>query len=159
MKICEIDDDIYKIFLNDLEIKDINVESEKSLESTIRGVILRLKSKYDIVLKGLYDVSIFIKEGVSAYIIIEKVNTFLFREKDIDLRIKIIFNSKFYFKTFDYDVVKAFNDVYFYNNEYYTEVSNLEDINKYIEFGEIIYDDNLNIEHLGLKINKNSIKI
>lgn len=159
MKICEIDDDIYKIFLNDLEIKDINVESEKSLESTIRGVILRLKSKYDIVLKGLYDVSIFIKEGVSAYIIIEKVNTFLFREKDIDLRIKIIFNSKFYFKTFDYDVVKAFNDIYFYNNEYYTEVSNLEDINKYIEFGEIIYDDNLNIEHLGLKINKNSIKI
>lgn len=159
MKICEIDDDIYKIFLNDLEIKDINVESEKSLESTIRGVILRLKSKYDIVLKGLYDVSIFIKEGISAYIIIEKINTFLFREKDIDLRIKIIFNSKFYFKTFDYDVVKAFNDVYFYNNEYYTEVSNLEDINKYIEFGEIIYDDNLNIEHLGLKINKNSIKI
>lgn len=159
MKICEIDDDIYKIFLNDLEIKNINVESEKSLESTIRGVILRLKSKYDIVLKGLYDVSIFIKEGVSAYIIIEKVNTFLFREKDIDLRIKIIFNSKFYFKTFDYDVIKAFNDVYFYNNEYYTEVSNLEDINKYIEFGEIIYGDNLNIEHLGLKINKNSIKI
>ena len=159
MKICEIDDDIYKIFLNDLEIKDINVESEKSLESTIRGVILRLKSKYDIVLKGLYDVSIFIKEGISAYIIIEKINTFLFREKDIDLRIKIIFNSKFYFKTFDYDVVKAFNDIYFYNNEYYTEVSNLEDINKYIEFGEIIYDDNLNIEHLGLKINKNSIKI
>lgn len=159
MKIWEIDDDIYKIFLNDLEIKNINVESEKSLESTIRGVILRLKSKYDIVLKGLYDVSIFIKEGVSAYIIIEKVNTFLFREKDIDLRIKIIFNSKFYFKTFDYDVIKAFNDVYFYNNEYYTEVSNLEDINKYIEFGEIIYDDNLNIEHLGLKINKNSIKI
>lgn len=159
MKICEIDDDIYKIFLNDLEIKNINVGSEKSLESTIRGVILRLKSKYDIVLKGLYDVSIFIKEGVSAYIIIEKVNTFLFREKDIDLRIKIIFNSKFYFKTFDYDVVKACNDVYFYNNEYYTEVSNLEDINKYIEFGDIIYDDNLNIEHLGLKINKNSIKI
>ena len=118
MKICDIDDDIYKIFLNDLEIKNINVASEKSLESTIRGVILRLKSKYDIVLKGLYDVSIFIKEGVSAYIIIEKVNTFLFREKDIDLRIKIIFNSKFYFKTFDYDVVKAFNDVYFYNNEY-----------------------------------------
>ena len=148
MKICEIDDDIYKIFLNDLEIKNINVASEKSLESTIRGVILRLKSKYNIVLKGLYDVSIFIKEGVSAYIIIEK-----------DLRIKIIFNSKFYFKTFDYDVVKAFNDVYFYNNEYYTEVSNLEDINKYIEFGDIIYDDNLNIEHLGLKINKNSIKI
>lgn len=159
MKICDIDDDIYKIFLNDLEIKNINVASEKSLESTIRGVILRLKSKYDIVLKGLYDVSIFIKERVSAYIIIEKVNTFLFREKDIDLRIKIIFNSKFYFKTFDYDVVKAFNDVYFYNNEYYTEVSNLEDINKYIEFGDIIYDDNLNIEHLGLKINKNSIKI
>lgn len=159
MKICEIDDDIYKIFLNDLEIKNINVASEKSLESTIRRVILRLKSKYDIVLKGLYDVSIFIKEGVSAYIIIEKVNTFLFREKDIDLRIKIIFNSKFYFKTFDYDVVKACNDVYFYNNEYYTEVSNLEDINKYIEFGDIIYDDNLNIEHLGLKINKNSIKI
>ena len=159
MKICEIDDDVYKIFLNDLEIKNINVASEKSLESTIRGVILRLKSKYDIVLKGLYDVFIFIKEGVSAYIIIEKVNTFLFREKDIDLRIKIIFNSKFYFKTFDYDVVKAFNDVYFYNNEYYTEVSNLEDINKYIEFGDIIYDDNLNIEHLGLKINKNSIKI
>ena len=39
------------------------------------------------------------------------------------------------------------------------ETSNLEDINKYIEFGDIIYDDNLNIEHLGLKINKNSIKI
>ena len=67
--------------------------------------------------------------------------------------------DRIYDSPVDYDVVKAFNDVYFYNNEYYTEVSNLEDINKYIEFGEIIYDDNLNIENSGLKINKNSIKI
>lgn len=154
---CEIDDDIYKIFLNDFEIKKIDVSSEKSLERAIREVILRLRSKYNIVLKGLYDVSIFIKEGFFAYIVIEKINTFLFSEKDIDLRIKIILNSKFYFKTFDYDTVKSLQNVYFYNGQYYTDVSNLKNINKYIEFGEVIYDNNLNIECLGLKINKNSI--
>lgn len=154
---CEIDDDIYKIFLNDFEIKKIDVSSEKSLERAIREVILRLRSKYNIVLKGLYDVSIFIKEGFFAYIVIEKINTFLFSEKDIDLRIKIILNSKFYFKTFDYDTVKSLQNVYFYNGQYYTDVSNLKNINKYIEFGEVIYDNNLNIESLGLKINKNSI--
>lgn len=154
---CEIDDDIYKIFLNDFEIKKIDVSSEKSLERAIREVILRLRFKYNIVLKGLYDVSIFIKEGFFAYIVIEKINTFLFGEKDIDLRIKIILNSKFYFKTFDYDTVKSLQNVYFYNGQYYTDVSNLKNINKYIEFGEVIYDNNLNIECLGLKINKNSI--
>lgn len=159
MRICEISDDIYKIFLNDLEIKNVNASSQRSLECTIRKIILKLKSKYGIVLSGTYDVSIFINEKVGAYIEMEKLNTFLFKEKDIDLRIKIIFNSKFYFKTSDYDVIKYNNNIYFYNNEYYVDASSIDNFNDYLEFGSIIYDRNLNIEQIGVKIHKNTIKM
>ena len=46
----------------------------------------------------------------------------------------------------------AFREEAYNDNEYYTQLTDDKE-------QMIIYDDNLNIEHLGLKINKNSIKI
>ena len=159
MKVCELENDSYKVFINDEKIKSVNFYSEESLEVFIRDIIMQLKQRYNVMLRGLYDVSIFLNEKVGALINIEKIEAFLLPQRDIDLRIKIIFDSKFYFKTKEFEIVKEFDNIYFYDDNYYIDASNISDFIRYVEFGDIIYDENLNFEERGIKISKNSTKI
>ncbi|MGN1000930.1 MAG: hypothetical protein ACI4OG_03225 [Bacilli bacterium] len=156
MKVCELGDDSYKVFINDEKIKNVDFYSEESLEVFIRDIIMQLKHRYNVILRGLYDVSIFMNEKVGALINIEKIEAFLMPQRDIDLRIKIIFDSKFYFKTKEFEIVKEFDNIYFYDDSYYIDASNIENFIRYVEFGDIIYDENLNFEEYGIKIIKNT---
>lgn len=159
MKVCELEDDSYKVFINNEKIKSVNFYSEESLEVFIRDIIMQLKHRYNVMLRGLYDVSIFLNEKVGALINIEKIEAFLLPQRDIDLRIKIVSDSKFYFKTKEFEILKEFDNIYFYDDNYYIDASNISDFIRYVEFGDIIYDENLNFEERGIKISKNSIKI
>lgn len=159
MKVCELEDDSYKVFINNEKIKSVNFYSEESLEAFIRDIIMQLKHRYNVMLRGLYDVSIFLNEKVGALINIEKIEAFLLPQRDIDLRIKIVSDSKFYFKTKEFEILKEFDNIYFYDDNYYIDASNIGDFIRYVEFGDIIYDENLNFEERGIKISKNSIKI
>lgn len=159
MKVCELEDDSYKVFINNEKIKSVNFYSEESLEVFIRDIIMQLKHRYNVMLRGLYDVSIFLNEKVGALINIEKIEAFLLPQRDIDLRIKIVFDSKFYFKTKEFEIVKEFDNIYFYDDNYYIDASNISDFIRFVEFGDIIYDENSNFEERGIKISKNSTKI
>ena len=59
----------------------------------------------------------------------------------------------------EFEILKEFDNIYFYDDNYYIDASNISDFIRYVEFGDIIYDENLNFEERGIKISKNSIKI
>lgn len=151
MRLYEITDNCYKIFVNNLLFEKFDFTVEKNLERFLKNIIMVLKNTYKINLNGLYIVEFFVNEKVGAFIYINKTDT-IFPYKDIDLKIKIIFNCKFYFKTNKYEVLKNIKNVYFYQNNYYIDTCNLDEITRYVEFGDIIYDDALEIENLGIKI-------
>lgn len=155
MKFEIIADDYYKIFINEILIKNIDFKKERDLENFLKGIILNIKSRYNIVLKGLYDVSISINESIGALIELEKIETFFSKNKDVDLRIKVIFECDFYFKTKDYYVLKDYSDIYYYNNNYYIDALELNDFIKYIEFGDLIEKRLYDVEEIGIKIGKN----
>ena len=146
--------DYCKIFVNNLMIKNLNFHNEKDLEKFLKEIILSLKNKYNLILKGLYQITISINKNVGAVIEIEKIETFLSSSKDVDLHIKVIFDCKFYFRTKDFYVVESIKDVYYYNNCYYVNASTVKDILSYIEFGDILEGRNEDIEEIGMKVEK-----
>jgi len=156
MRVEEFSEKHFKILVNEFFIKKTDFYNKQELESFIKTVILSLKQRYNIKLKGIYNVNIIVDEIKCALVEIEKVDTCLLEKQDIDLRIKIIFNCDFYFRTDNYDIIAGSNDIYFLNDYFYIKAKNVENMTRCIEFGELIYDDNFNIEEVGIKvINKN----
>ena len=145
MKVLEVMEDKYSIFIIKEIFNKINFSKEKDLEKIISRIILYLKDKYNLLLKGMYTVDIFVNDKVGAFIYIEKADTFI-PYKGIDLKIKIILDSVFYFKTKDYDILRCNKNIYLYEDEYYINANELDDIIKYIEFGEVIHGDTFNIK-------------
>lgn len=144
MKILEVTDDRYCLFLISEDLKKIDVSNEKDLELLLTKALLKLKNIYNLKLFGLYSVEMHISNKDGAFIYIEKTDTFI-QYKDIDLKIKIFKNSKFYFKVSDFEIIKDMNNIYFYNEYYYIETNEIKNLLNYIEMGEIVHSDNINI--------------
>ncbi len=151
MKFYEITCDICNFFIDDMIVKKIDFSNPNELESFLKRIFLFIKKRFNILMSGLYYVDIYINKKAGAFIFINKDNSFI-RTKEIDMRIKIIYDNNFFYKTSEYEIIKNEKDIYYYNNHYYINIDCLSEITKYLEFGEIIYDNNLNIENIGKKI-------
>lgn len=154
MKFEIVDEKRSKVFINDIIISTTNLKNEKELEKFLKNIILSLKNRYNVILKGLYEIDIFINKKIGALVEIEKIEAFMHKEKDVDLKIKVVFDCDFYFKTEDYFLISGYKDVYYYKNYFYIKLKNLKNVSKYIEFGEIIFGNDLLIEEKGIKIRK-----
>ena len=82
----------------------------------------------------------------------DKNDSFI-KSKEIDMRINIIFDDMFFYKTNIYEILKDIKNVFYYENFYYTKIDNISNIIKLLEFGDIIYDNNLDVENVGIRIN------
>ena len=134
MKIKELDDKII-IYLRDYFF----IDNLKEITIEIKDLFNRLFNYYHIELSGLYEVIIFdnIKYG-SIIEIIKKED--LFNKNIIDVKVKLFKNNNFYFKTKDYFIISKYNNIYYDNNYYYININNIDNLNKVIEFGNIIYN-------------------
>ena len=150
MKVLEVSNDKYTLFIAREYFNKVDISKQKDLEVLLTKIILNFKDKYNLKLSGLYSVEIYINDRVGAFIYIEKTDTFI-HYRDIDLKIKIIKNSKFYFKTDDFEILSDMNNIYFYNEYYYIDTDELDNILNYIEMGEIIHSEDINISE-GIKI-------
>ena len=132
----------------DLALAKLRQRSDAFVEEAL--VLLTLKNRYDLKLSGLYSVDIYINDNIGAFIYIKKSDTFI-QYKDIDLKIKIFRDSIFYFKTADFEIVKNKNNIYYYNEYYYIDINEFDNLIKYIEMGELVHSENFNINE-GTKI-------
>lgn len=154
MKYEVIGNNYCKIFINNLEIKKVDFHNQDDLQELLKRIILKLKDKYKLMLKGLYQIIISVNKNIGSIIEIEQIETFLSSSKDIDLNIKVIFDCKFYFRTKDYSVVKDIKDVYYYKNNYFVDACKLKDVIKYIEFGDLSEVNEEDVEEFGVKVEK-----
>lgn len=154
MKFEIVGEKLSKVFINDIIINTVNLKSEKELEKFLKSIILSLKNRYNVILKGLYEIDIFVNKKIGALVEIEKIESFMYKEKDVDLKIKVAFDCDFYFKTEDYFLLSDYKDVYYYKNYFYIKLKSLKKLSKYIELGEIIFGNDLLIEEKGIKVSK-----
>lgn len=158
MKIESIGNDSYILFLSNDYIGTIDFDSKEEIGLYLKKIIVLLKNRYDLVLRGFYEVNIYINEKIGLFIEIENIEDYDFMTEDIDLRIVVHFDSDVYFKTDNYDVISNYSRIKFLNDNYYVSVEDISvnDIVKLIESGDFIYGDSCNKIDRGIFIiNKN----
>ena len=129
MKI-EYNDDKLILYLRDIYINN---------QEEIKKIFIKLINNYHIKLFGLYDVLGYENKKYGTILEITKKDN-LYNSDIIDLKIKLIKNKIFYFKTLDYFIISNLNNIYYDDNYYYIDINNIDNINKIIEYGTIIYN-------------------
>lgn len=140
MKINIIDDSTFIVFHH----KTIN--DKKELETFLNNIFKRIKEKYNINVNGYYDIDIYINEKYGEIIEINKEDlTYydLFSNK-IEMQVNIINDSLFLLEISDilYKDIYLNKSIIKYNNKFYIDINNIEDITLY-ENGNLIYGKEL----------------
>ena len=137
MKIEKIEDG-YKLFVQNIYFKDINWNDKETVIDRIKEIIVKIKKRYNLKIKGLYRVKVYpSKVGVLLYILLLDEDNY--SNLDLDLRIVIIFNKDIYLKIEDSSFI---NDLsYTYKDNYYVNIEDIDIIDKYIEYGTLVLED------------------
>ena len=139
MKIKDLSKDYMEIFFNDMYLKNLDFNNKLKIEEFLRKTIVCLKNKYNILINGIYNVKIYVDSNYGMFLTLKKIDS-LFYEDNIDFKVSIIKNNKFYFKTQNYDVINNFKEIYFYNDYFYLFLPSKIDIINITEFGEFVMD-------------------
>lgn len=143
MKLEILDEDSYKIFINDDYIKQIDINNKEDLSNNIKSIIVKIKKVYDIILEGFYEVHVYPINNIGLILEIKNIDSYL--SKSIDLRIIVHNEEEMYIKFSRYELIKKYNNIKYLNNYFYLNVNEINKKDKYhlIEFANIIYGDDL----------------
>lgn len=139
MKLEILDEDSYKIFINDDYIKQIDINNKEDLSNNIKSIIVKIKKVYDIILEGFYEVHVYPINNIGLILEIKNIDSYL--SKSIDLRIIVHNEEEMYIKFSRYELIKKYNNIKYLNNYFYLNVNEINKKDKYhlIEFANIIY--------------------
>ncbi len=151
MKVIRNDDFNIEVFLGKC---DFNIDSKTEIEEYLKKVFNRLKTYYDIEIKGFYDVYAYKDNRYGVILDIYKEDT-LFEPmfNSIDMKITLQ-EENFLYKMEDYDFQNLGN-IYYYKNCYYLDLTkelSSKEFLHLIEVVEVVYKDVEQIKKYGKKL-------
>ena len=127
---------IYKESIDNFDLFDID-----NVTDIFKDILVKIKRKYNV--SGLCDIDVYVNYDFGMIIEINNVYKY---GKDIDVKIRFHIDSYFMNEIyFDPDAINLYDDLYYYNNKYYTMYNKLWDSN-------IIYKDCEDIVNKGIRI-------
>lgn len=127
---------IYKESIDNFDLFDID-----NVTDIFKDILVKIKRKYNV--SGLCDIDVYVNYDFGMIIEINNVYKY---GKDIDVKIRFHIDSYFMNEIdFDPDAINLYEDLYYYNNKYYTMYNKLWDSN-------IIYKDCEDIVNKGIRI-------
>jgi len=114
----------------------LNIDDIDKLNKDIKTLFVKLIRVYKLPLLGYSKVAIYHNKNYGSILEIEKIYNSEYNKDIIDLKI-IIFNDIEIFLEFD-DYIENKN-VFLKNNKYYLDISKIDSLYEYIEFGRIVY--------------------
>ena len=148
MKIKVIDSDKIILYLYNYFFE---TEEKAIIVREIKKIFIRLIKNYHFKIGGIYDVLVYENKDYGTILEIEKCEELLFNPDLIDIKVRIIKDLDFYYKTSDYFIIEKYNNIYYQDSYYYLKINDKLDLISLSEFGNIEYN-------LDKKI-KNMIKI
>ena len=129
--------DSYRIFVNKLYIKDVNLDEKEAIILAVKDIIQKLKQK--LQLRGFYKVKVFPNKNIGLFIEIIQLEDLEF-SNNLDLRVIVYFDEKFYFETEDYFTIQKYDNVMFLDDKFYCLIDDsFDDMFEIVEFGRLIY--------------------
>ena len=139
MKIEVLDKNNIYIFINSMYISNIDLNSKEDIITFVKRLIIKYHKRLNM--KGFYKVVVYTNKKVGLFIDALKLDDSLYRSS-LDLKIIVNMNEEVYFKTKEYNILPN-NKNYYYNNYFYCNVSNINNIIKIVDYGDFIYGDEL----------------
>ena len=125
MKIELVDDYNYTLYLNNLYIKDLNLDNKEDIENYLKKLFLIIKDRYDIDISGMFEIDIYVNNKYAIVIDIfkEDLEYLDYFSNQIDMQVNIIKDSIFLYE-WDSFIEK---DLDKYNHKYYIVVEDIVD--------------------------------
>lgn len=134
--------DGYKIFVNSCLLSDINMVFKDDLINYTKNLIYKLKTK--LSLRGFYKVKVFTHTMLGLFIEIIKLDESDF-SSNLDLRIVVFLEEKFYFKTDDYFLINNCKEIRYSDKMFFCLVDeSFDELLEKVEFGSFIYGKDVN---------------
>ena len=132
--------------------KEIEID-EILIEKYVKEAFLRIKKRYRKRISGFYDVFVYNNEKIGMIIEFKKADDFDFVRNITDLNIIIYNDAEIFIKFSDLFLIKSFNNIYYFDNNYYVDSRCIKEKDFYslIEFSEFVYGKDL--EQIKNKLN------
>lgn len=143
MKLEFMDDDCYKVFINSNYITDFDIESNDDIGKYVKKIILKIRKLYGVTLEGFYEVHVYYIKYIGMILEIKNIDSYY--SKTIDLKIVVHNDEKSYLKIDQYELIKKYKEVNYFNNYFYLPTSELQknDILSLAENIEILYGSSI----------------
>ena len=143
MRLEIIDNDNYKVFINNFYSEKIEIDNKEELGKYIKNIILKLKKIYNIILQGLYEIHVYVIDFIGIILEINNVDSYF--SKTIDLKIIVHNDEDIYLKVFRDELVEKHDNLKYFNKYFYVNIKDIResDIYKLIENYCIIYGEEL----------------
>lgn len=151
MRVEIINSEYLTVFLNKCYFDEIDFEKKSDIIVCIKDIISKIDSRYRLNLNGFYKIKVFPNKKLGVYLDIIKIDDNDFNDR-ADFRIVIYQDSNFYLEM-DVCDIKNIDEKIYYNNNFYININDINNIDKYMDYGQIIYGDGAKeIEYYGKKL-------
>lgn len=140
MKVELINEDDLDIYVNPYNFNDIDCYHKDDILSYIKDFIIKINDRYKLNLSGFYKIKAYFNHKVGLFLNVIKIDDNEFNN-EADFRIILFQNEEFLFETEDYEIIKAYPNKRYYKNKFYVNIENIDNINKLIDMGSIIYGE------------------
>ena len=140
MKVEIINDENMEIFLNKYNFINIDINDKDSLLTEIKNILIKINNRYNLNLCGFYKIKVYPNKNIGVFLNIIKIDDNEFNN-EADFRIVIYPNEKFFFETEYFDVLPESSLIRYYQNKFYIDINDFNNIDKYMDMGKIIYDE------------------
>lgn len=139
MKIERLDDKHYFIFLNIMYLNDIQINKEDIIR-VVSEFLKKIKNK--LLLNGFYKVKVYLEKRIGLFLDLIQIEDSDYYNY-VDFRIVVYLDEKIYFRTKDYFLLPKNCSIYYFQDYFYCDVNDIDNILDVIEFGDFIYGTNL----------------
>ena len=140
MKVEIINDEDLDIYINPYNFNDINCYDRENIMSYIKEILPSINNRYKLNLNGFYKIKSYFNDKVGLFLNVIKIDDNDFNN-EADFRIILFQNEKFLFETEDYDLIKEYKSKRYYKNKFYVDIDDIENINRLVDMGGIIYGE------------------
>ena len=143
MKVEIVDEDSYKIFINNNYDTSLHAKDKEAMGKFIKSIILKIRKIYNILLEGLYEVNVYIIKFIGIVLEIKNIDRYL--SKSVDLKIIVHSDEDIYLKVYDCDLINHYHHLKYLNNYFYLNINNLleKDVYSLLENYDIVYGKEL----------------
>lgn len=137
MRIETCGKDNFNIFINDSYVEKDVYSSKDVMIDFIKKFILKIRDR--LSMRGFYKIRVYPRIGVGIFLDIIKLDD-IDLSNNLDLRVIIMSDEKFYFETEEYELIRECNDKRYKDGLFYCVVdNNFDKVLEKVEFGRFIY--------------------